>query len=177
MAKSKWSKFLNIILILTIAGFIANYIYRLPKFHTGEQVVDFSAVLSDGSHFKMSDLRGSFVLLDFWGSWCGPCRRESPKLVSLYYDYHDEKYKNASNFEIVSVAIETNEAKWKEAIKHDGYIWKYQVGELDRFSSPISSLYGVKQIPTKYFIGPEGDILFVNPSFKEMRKYLESQKE
>lgn len=133
---------------------------------------DFTATLLDGQSFKLSDLQGKYVLLDFWGSWCGPCRRENPELVALYRDTRDVTYKGAGGMEIVSVGIETKKESWLKAIQSDGLSWKYQIGEFERFKSPIATLYGVKEIPTKYFISPEGRVLMVNPKLAEVKSYL-----
>ncbi len=170
------NKVLNILLGLGILGLIAWQLYKLPKFSKGEDLQDFTATLIDGSTYTNADLSGHYILLDFWGSWCGPCRKESPDLVALYKDYNQLAYKNASGFEIVSVAIETNERSWKNAIKKDNLSWPYHIVQLDRFNSPIAKQYGVREIPTKYLISPDGVILGVNQGFEEIRQYLDSQR-
>ncbi len=167
-----FNKVLNVVLVLLVLGYVINYFYRLPKYDSGEMSKDFSATLADGTAFKLSDIKGKYVLLDFWGSWCGPCRQENPSLVALYNETRNKSYKSAGSFEIVSVAIETKEANWRKAILSDGLTWKYQIGEMDRFSSPIATLYGVREIPTKYFISPEGRILMVNPKIEEISDFL-----
>ncbi|MBK7808106.1 MAG: TlpA disulfide reductase family protein [Saprospiraceae bacterium] len=173
----KFNKILNILLIVIIAGYIFNFFYRLPKFDSGEKAKDFNVTLADGDSFALSQLRGRYVLLDFWGSWCGPCRKESPELTALYKETKDKTYINASGFDIVSVAIETKKENWDNARQKDGHVWKFQIGEFDRFSSPIATLYGVREIPTKYFISPEGLILMVNPTFSEIKSYLLDKEE
>ena len=155
-----------------IIGYAGYYIYKMPKFSDGESAPSFSSKLFDGSDFKLEDLNGQYVLLDFWGSWCGPCRRESPDLVTLYNDYHGKSFSDAKGFEILSVAIETKEANWRRAIIVDKLNWKYHIVQTDRFSGPIATQYGVKEIPTKYFLDTNGEILMVNPSFAEIREFL-----
>lgn len=166
------NKILNILLIILVLGYVVYYFYKQPKYDSGEMANDFTATLLDGQAFKLSELRGKYVLLDFWGSWCGPCRRENPELVALYSETRDTNYKSAGEFEIVSVAIETKKESWLKAIQSDGLTWMYQIGEFERFKSPIATLYGVKEIPTKYFISPEGRILMVNPKLSEVKSYL-----
>ena len=176
----KWSsinKFLNIVLIVLVIGYIINYFYRLPKYESGEKALDFTSTLLSGDTFTLSQLRGSYVLLDFWGSWCGPCRRESPDLVSLYNEMKEKKFKAAGSLQIVSVGIETKKESWEKAIQNDGLIWPYHIGEMDRFSGKIAKLYGVREIPTKYLINPEGVILSVNEDISEIRSYLLEQTE
>lgn len=163
------SKLLNVILLLLVLGLAASWLYRLPKFSAEEIAPDFSTTLLNGGTFALSDLRGQYILLDFWGSWCGPCRRENPGLVQLYNDHGDK------NFEIVSVAIERQESSMRNAIKTDQLNWKYHVPQLDRFRSPIALSYGVKEIPTKYLIGPTGSIIGVNLSIAEIDEILQAR--
>jgi len=167
------NKTLNIILVLIVVGYVVYYFYKQPKYESGEMAKDFTATLLNGETFKLSDLKGNYVLLDFWGSWCGPCRQENPELVSLNNEFIGKNFKSAGGFEIVSVAIETKKESWQKAIQSDGLTWKYQIGEFERFKSPIATLYGVKEIPTKYFISPEGRILMVNPELSDIKLYLD----
>jgi thiol-disulfide isomerase/thioredoxin len=171
------NKALNILLVILILGYVVYYFYKQPKYDSGELASDFTTTRLDGQSFKLSELRGKYVLLDFWGSWCGPCRRENPELVALYRDTRNMHYKSAGGFEIVSIAIETKRESWEKAIQSDGLSWIYQIGEFERFKSPIATLYGVKEIPTKYFISPEGRILMVNPKLSEVKSYLEENME
>lgn len=171
------NKILNIILLILVVGLIANYFYRLPKYESGEKALDFTSTLLSGDTFSLSQLRGSYVLLDFWGSWCGPCRKENPDLVNLYNEMKDQKFKAAGSFQIVSIGIETKKDNWENAIQKDGLIRPYHIGEMDRFSGKIAKLYGVREIPTKYLINPEGVILFVNEDISQIRSYLLEQTE
>jgi len=169
------SKILKIVIFLILAGYVINYFYRKPKFSAGEKALDFSAELISGENFDLKDLRGRYVLLDFWGSWCGPCRQENPRLVELYHQTKGKVYHDATGLDIVSVAIETKKASWLKAIQSDGLVWPYQVGEFDRFSSPIASLYGVREIPTKYLLDTSGIIILVNPSIEEVKEFLQDK--
>jgi len=177
MLWKKFNKILNIILILVIAAYIIKFLYQRPRYDKGEKAKDFTALLANGENFKLSELKGKYVLLDFWGSWCGPCRKENSLLVSLYNETRNHTYINASGFEIVSVAIENNVRSLEKAIQSDGLTWKYQVVQLEKFSSPIASLYGIREIPTKYFINPEGLIIMVNPTISEINSYLLEREE
>ena len=169
------SKVLNVILVLLVLGFVARYIYKMPKFDDGELAPSIESVLMDGEAFKLSDLKGQYVLIDFWGSWCGPCRRENPGLVKLHQDFNGKSFKDAKGFEILNIGIETKEARWKQAIKKDGLNWKYHILQAESFKSPIAKAYGIVEIPTKYFIGPDGNILLVNPAISEISDYLQKQ--
>lgn len=160
------SKLLNVALAVLVIGLAISWWYRLPKYSNEEMAPDFTASLIDGNTFSLSDLRGSYVLIDFWGSWCGPCRRENPKLVQLYNDHY------GNDFKIVSIAIEQNADRMRAAIKQDKLIWPHHIPQMDRFKSPIASMYGVKEIPTKYLVDPNGKIIGVNMSVSDIHDLL-----
>jgi len=173
--KKMLSRITNVLLGLAVIGFIGYKIYIMPKFSDGEKVPGFTTTLINGESFSLDDLNGRYVLLDFWGSWCGPCRVESPALVSLNQKFAKKKFSEASGFDIVSVAIETNENRWKSAINKDQLNWPYHIVQLDRFKGKIATQYGVKEIPTKYLLGTDGSVLMVNPSFGEITEFLEGK--
>ena len=166
------NKILNIILIALIAGYIINYFYKKPKYINGEIAPPFTALMIDGTEFSLSDMKGKYVLLDFWGSWCGPCRKDNPGIVALYNSFNAKSFDDADGFEVISIAIETNVKRMNRAIEKDGLRWKYHIPQMDRFASPVASLYGVKEIPTKYLINPEGYIMGVNLTTQEIDKVL-----
>lgn len=127
----------------------------------GALAPDFETKLIDGTNFKLSDLRGNYVILDFWGSWCGPCRSESPKLVALYKKYKSKKFSDAENIYVVSVALEKNDNNWKVVAEKLGIDWKHQVVDKTKFVrfSNLASKYNVTDIPAKFLIGPKGELL------------------
>ena len=164
---------LLVVVLMIIAG---RYFYFQPQFIQGEKAPDFSAETLDGSTFSLSDLRGKYVLLDFWGSWCGPCRRENPQLVKLYDKYRDAQFDDANGFEIVSVGVEADAARWERAIRSDRLDWPYHVldttSSLKFFNSEIARKYGVKQLPSKYLINERGTIIGVDPTPSELDALL-----
>ena len=166
------NKTLNILLVALVLGYVAYYFYKQPKYESGEPAKEIVTNLVTKEPFKLSDLRGQYVLIDFWGSWCGPCRQENPLLLQLFIEMRNKKFVNAGGFEIVSIALENDPRQWSAAVERDRLIWKYHIVELQRFSGPIATLYGVKEIPTKYLINPEGLIIKVNPTVDEIRTYL-----
>ena len=127
----------------------------------------------DGSDFQLSSLKGDYVLLDFWASWCGPCRKDAPKLVALNNKYSGASFKDAGKFHTVSIALEKRGKAWKKFAEKGGFNWPKQIVEKHAvvMMSPIAQAYGVGEIPSKFLILPDGTI---HPSmtFPEIDAYL-----
>lgn len=119
----------------------------------GKMAPDFEELKPDGSSMKLSDLKGQIVLLDFWASWCGPCRRENPNVVAMY-----NKYKN-EGFTVMSVSLDKDRTKWLEAIEKDNLTWPHHVSDLKYWSSKAAKIYGVSGIPFTVLIDREGRIV------------------
>lgn len=107
----------------------------------------------EGKIRKLSDLRGKVVLIDFWASWCGPCRRESPNVRNVYQKYHDQ------GFEVFSVSLDRDGNSWKKAIKDDQLVWPNHVSDLKYWSSEAAAIYGVRSIPAMFLLDREGRIV------------------
>jgi peroxiredoxin len=107
----------------------------------------------DGKMRKLSDLRGKVVLLDFWASWCGPCRRENPNVTKIYAQYHDK------GFEVFSVSLDSDAASWKRAIEADKLVWPNHVSDLKKWQSQAAAIYGVRSIPSTFLLDKEGRIV------------------
>jgi thiol-disulfide isomerase/thioredoxin len=172
-----------LIAFVVLAGIftVAKHFYMRPAMAGGEKAPDFTALTHEGKGFKLSDLKGQYVLLDFWGSWCGPCIVEAPALVQLYGKFYASKFKDADGFTIVSVAIEKDRERWMAAIERLGHNWPYQaidpVSNFRFFDSPIASAYGVKQLPTKFLIGPGREVVGVDMPLAEVENYLSERVE
>jgi thiol-disulfide isomerase/thioredoxin len=160
-----------IVLLIGAALLLAGrYFYFLPRFASGEPAPDFQAVLPDGRPFQLAELRDRYVLLQFWGSWCGPCRAENPDLVTLYRKYGGEA------FQMVSIGIERDTARWERAITHDGLAWPYHFIEITPslrfFNAPIANQFGIKKLPSLFLLGPGGAIQRINPGMEELDELL-----
>jgi peroxiredoxin len=114
---------------------------------------DFTLKTPEGKEIKLSMLKGQIVLIDFWASWCGPCRQESPNVVRLYNQY------KADGFTVFSVSLDENADKWKEAIKKDGLIWPNHGSDLQGWKTPLTQLYGFNSIPHTVLVNKEGKII------------------
>lgn len=149
-----------------VGGLYLWYQNRQPRFIAGEKAPEFEVALLDGSKAKLSDLRGKYVLLQFWGSWCGPCRAENPTLAGLYAKYHDR------GFEIFSVGIEASAAAWQHAIEQDGVNWKYHTMEAQDFDGGLARQYNIHSIPAIFLLNPDGVMMGVNMPLDQLDKTL-----
>ena len=123
------------------------------KYGQGDMAPDIVMNDPDGNERKLSDLRGSVVLLDFWASWCGPCRRENPSVVRAYEKYKDQ------GFEVFSVSLDSDANRWRKAIEQDQLTWPNHVSDLQGWRNGAAREYGISSIPHTMLIDRDGAIL------------------
>lgn len=126
-----------------------------------------------GKKIKLSKLRGKIVLIDFWASWCGPCRKENPNVVEAYSKYRKAKFKNAKGFEVFSVSLDRDEDRWKDAIKKDLLTWKNHGWDKD---GKVAKEYGVSSIPTAFLVDGKGKIIASGAQVRGLNLHIELDK-
>ena len=128
---------------------------------------------TEGKEIKLSSIKGKVVLIDFWASWCGPCRMENPNLVKSYVKYKDAKYKDAKGFDIYSVSLDKNKEAWIAAIAKDQLTWENHVSDLKGWQSSAGADYQVNFIPQNFLINEKGIIVAKNLRGEELDKELD----
>ena len=128
----------------------------------------------NGEKHSLSELKGKVVLIDFWASWCNPCRKENPFLVEVYEKYNDAKFEKGDGFEIFSVSLDRDEQAWKKAISDDKLTWKYMLGDLKAARTKAAIDYGIQVIPTNYLLDKNGVVIAMNLRGEALEDKLES---
>ncbi len=139
---------------------------------TKQQAPEISLQNPEGQQIKLSELRGNIVLIDFWASWCGPCRRKHPELTGIYNKFKSKKFKNGAHFEIFSVSLDRNKRAWKAAIAKDHLTWSSHVSDLKGWNSSAAKAYGVQSIPSNVLINAKGEIIAKNVFGEDLAKIL-----
>jgi peroxiredoxin len=133
----------------------------------GSVLPDFTQNDVNGKPFTLSSLKGKYVLVDFWASWCGPCRAENPNVVKAF-----NKFK-AKGFTVLGVSLDQDKAKWLEAIKKDALAWNH-VSDLKYWNNAVAAQFGIQSIPASFLIDPTGKIIARDLRGADLDKFLET---
>jgi len=138
-----------------------------PQTNNLSEAPDFTLPEPNGNNFTLSSLRGSYVLLDFWASWCAPCRSENPNVVQAYKDF------GKKGLHIVQVSLDNSKEQWLDAIEKDQLQPWIHVSDLKYWNSPVAKLYGVQSIPANFLLDPDGKIIAQNLRGEQLFSTLE----
>jgi peroxiredoxin len=149
-----------------MARLLTERIARFRAIAIGATAPDLAGPTPDGATLKLSSLRGRTVLVDFWASWCGPCRVENRHYVELY-----RRYRHAG-FEILAVSVDQNGTAWKAAIAKDAATWRH-ISDLTGWKTPLAAAYNVAALPASFLIDPTGKIIAKDLRGLRLTKQLE----
>ncbi|RZA00343.1 MAG: AhpC/TSA family protein [Sphingobacteriaceae bacterium] len=148
----------------TVQRFVKQMMLIKPV-SVGQKAQDFTIQGLDGKSISLADYKGKYVMLDFWASWCAPCRRENPNVVKQYNIY------KSKGLNILGISLDTEKGKWEQAIAADGLTWAH-ASELQSFEGPVERLYQIQAIPSNFIIDPQGIIIAKNITGSALEEFL-----
>lgn len=138
-----------------ISNYLAQLIQKDKESAYGKPVADFTQPDTSGKNISLSSFKGQYVLIDFWASWCGPCRAENPNVVNTFTKFHDR------NFTVLSVSLDRAKQPWIDAIAKDGLNWTH-VSDLKFWNNAVAMQFGIQSIPQNLLVDPQGNLIGKN---------------
>ena len=163
------------LLLVLVFPLILSLNTRRVGVREGDNAPEISFTGPSGDTFSLSKLKGNLVLVDFWASWCRPCREENPKIVKLYQKYKEREFDKSARFVIFSVSLDREKDKWIRAIHDDNLSWPYHICDFSGWKSPIARIYGVESIPTTYLLDEKGEVIGTDLSPKQIEFLLKGR--
>ena len=139
---------------------------ELNRIAPGQKAPGFEMESLEGSSISLSDFKGKITLIDFWASWCGPCRKENPNMVKLYQTYHEK------GLEILGVSLDTSKERWAKAVEKDNLAWNH-VCDFQKWQSPLVSQYAVRGVPFTVLIDKKGQIIACGLHGEDLKRKVE----
>lgn len=146
--------------------------FNSSKIINGSEAPEISLPDINGKNLTLSSFKGKLVLIEFWASWCKPCREENPKVVALYDKYKNAAFANAGGLEILSVSLDNDREKWLHAIQQDNLAWEHHVSDLQGWKSTVVDSYQVSSIPASFLVDPHGVVIGKNLKPRDLDKLL-----